>query len=552
MPAEEPEKVPRVKYPTYIVSLTIAAVFLSVALFHGLRTTRDLAWHPGNDAYRDIALAQIILDGDYPADYLYDGEWLWYNPLTGAIIAAGAWLVDAPPPLVNVRMAPWLNLLVPIAFYLLVWYLSDVWIALAALLSFLFFLPQDRPSFVSASYSPWLLAPHLSQALFYIAILAWVVHLRRASLRSAIVAGFLLGLTFLGHTAPAVLLGAIMVITAALTALRKLRAGDRASARAHGYHLGLALLVAFMASLPFTISILFRYQLYVVNSKPTEWVWEGAALENLPAILLGLVSLKSAVMVVGLASIFSRNLPRPVKETILTWLATALGFFAWSLLAQWTPQHGITLPQINPGYHYVLYLIALGHLLFALGLVHMVEFAVERFSSMRASNLPAIRAACVVTLTVVLFAANYRDFRVWHGFTRDHSVALRRLDQFDNFAPYYWIAENTQPGAVFLCNDRPGLYCVAAAGARVVANDPYFSSLYVPYAPRAQARDILWTALREKDEKTFRDAAAAWRVAYVLAEGEQRDWATQSGFSELEEVFASKQFTIYRLPVWIH
>ncbi len=536
----------------YLVPLAIAACFLAVALFHGLRTTSDLEWHPGNDAYRDIALAQIILDGDYPADYLYDGEWLWYNPLTGAIIAAGAWFAEVPPPMANVRMAPWLNLFVPLAFFLLVWYLTDGWIALAALLSFLFFLPQERPSFVSASYSPWLLAPHLSQALFYTTVLAWVAHLRNASRRSALVAGFLLGLTFLGHTAPAVLLGAVMVITAGLTALRKFRAGERTSALAHGYHLGLALLVAFIASLPFTISILYRYHLHVVNPKPTEWIWEGAALENLPAILLGLISLKSAVMAVGLAAIFSRAMPRPVKEVVLAWLATALGFFIYSLIAQWSARHGITLPQINPGYHYVLYLIAMGHLFFALGLVHMIEAILVRFSPMRAGYRSLARMACVVTLTAVLFAANYRDFRVWHGFTRDHSVALRRLDQLDNFAPYHWIAENTNPGAVFLCNDRPGLYCVAAAGARVVANDPYFSSLYVPYAPRARAREILWTALREKDEKTFRDTAAAWRVAYVLAEGEQRDWVVQSGFSDLEELFASKQFTIYRLPAWVH
>ncbi len=536
----------------YFAPLVIAACLLAVALFHGLRATSDLAWHPGNDAYRDIALAQIILDGDYPADYLYDGEWLWYNPLTGAFIAAGAWLADVAPPLANVRMAPWLNLVVPLAFFLLVWYLADGWVALVALLSFLFFLPQERPSFVSASYSPWLLAPHLSQALFYTTIFAWIVHLRRGSMRSALAAGVLLGLTFLGHTAPAVLLGVVMVITAGLSALRKLRAGDRASALAHGYHLGVALLVAFVTSTPFTISILYRYHLHVVNPKPTEWVWEGAALENLPAILLGLISLKSAVMAVGLVSIFSRALPRPVKEVLLAWLATALGFFAWSLLAQWTLQHGITLPQINPGYHYVLYLIALGHLLFAMGLVRIVEFAIARFSRVHEEGLPSVRALCVSVLVVALFAANYRDFRVWHGFTRDHSVALRRLDQLDNFAPYHWIAENVDPGAVFLCNDRPGLYCVAAAGARVVANDPYFSSLYVPFEPRARAREILWTALREKDEKTFRDAAAAWRVAYVLAEGEQRDWAVQSGFSELEEVFVSRQFTIYRLPVWVH
>ena len=64
----------------YIVPLGIATLFSAVALFHGLRATHGLRWPPDNDAYRDIALGQIILDGDYPADYLFDDEWLWYNP----------------------------------------------------------------------------------------------------------------------------------------------------------------------------------------------------------------------------------------------------------------------------------------------------------------------------------------------------------------------------------------------------------------------------------------------------------------------------------------
>ncbi|MBL7648697.1 MAG: hypothetical protein JNK74_21180 [Candidatus Hydrogenedentes bacterium] len=553
MPADQVETSPRMSRVAPFAPLAIAGFFLAVALFHGLRTTRDLQWHPGNDAYRDIALAQIILDGDYPADYLYADEWLWYNPLTGALIAAGAWAADVPPPLANVRMAPWLNLIVPIAFFVLVWYLTDAWIALLALVSFLFLLPQDRPSFVSAGYSPWLLAPHLSQALFYATLLAWVVHLRSASLRSALAAGCLLGLTFLGHTAPAVLLGAIMVITATLSTLREARAGQRSSALARSTRLGVALVVAFVVSLPFTISILYRYHLHVVNPRPTEWVWEGAALENLPSILTDLISFKSAFMVVGLIAIFFRALPRFVKEVVPTWLAVASAFLLYSLLAQWAARHGMTLPQINPGYHYVLYLIAIGHLLFALGLVWIVErILTGSLSGERKKMMSLVRVLGVVALAAVLFATNYRDFRVWHGFTRDHGVALRRLDQLDSFAPYYWIVENTKPGAVFLSNDRPGLYCVAAAGRRVVANDPYFSSLYVPYAPRAEARELLWTALREKDEKTFKEAAKAWRVAYVLAEGEQRDWAAQSEFSDLEEVFASTQFTIYRLPVWAH
>lgn len=532
-----------VGFPLNIAPLAIAALFLAISLLHGLRATHDLDWHPGNDAYRDIALAQIILDGDYPADYLFEGEWLWYNPLTGALVAAAAWLGDVAPPQADVRLGPWLNLAVPLTFFLLVWYLADAWVALAALLSFIFFLAQDRPSYVSAGYSPWLLAPHLSQALFYVALLAWIAHLRNSSWRSALVAGMLLGLTFLGHTAPAVLLGCIMLVTAALDARRTSLPIVATRARL----LGLTLVVAFVVSLPFTISILFRYHLHVVNQKPTEWIWEGAALENLPNILLGLLSLKNAVVAFGLDAFLRGPAPRPLKEAVLAWLAIALAFLAYSFAAQWTARHGVTLPQINPGYHYVLYLITAGHLFFGVGLVALVDALIAR-AGQHVSILPQptnlLRSFCVAALVIVLLAANYRDFRVWHGFTRDHSVALRRLEQFDDFAPYRWIADNVAPGTVFLCNDRPGLYCVAPAGGRVVANDPYFSNLYVPYEPRAEAREILWKALKSRDEATFRKIALEYRVAYVLAEGEQRNWVPQPG---LEAVFTSKQYTIYRI-----
>lgn len=401
-----------------LAPLAIAAFFLAVALYHGLRTTHDLDWHPGNDAYRDIALAQIILDGDYPADYLFEGEWLWYNPLTGALVAVGAWMGDIAPPQADVRLGPWVNLAVPIAFFVLVWYLADAWVALAALLSFLFFLPQDRPSYVSAGYSPWLLAPHLSQALFYATLLSWIAHLRSASWRSALIAGALLGLTFLGHTAPAVLLGCIMLVTTILAAQREFRHGDRAVVIARARRLGLALTVAFIVSLPFTISILFRYHLHVVNPKPTEWVWEGAALDNLSHILFGLLNLKCVVMALGLAAFLRSAAPRVFKEAVVCWLAVALGFLGYSFAAQWCARHGLTLPQINPGYHYVLYVIAAGHLLFGLGLVTLVETAIARLGRKVPMLAQHVTLARGLGVSVIVGLANPG----YHELNPDHNA----------------------------------------------------------------------------------------------------------------------------------
>ncbi len=529
----------------HIAPLGLAILFIAVALFHGLRATHGLNWPPDNDAYRDIALGQLILDGQYPADYLFDGEWLWYNPLTGALVAAGAWLADISPPQADVRMGPWINLAVPIAFFVLAWYLTNIWVAVAALLAFVFFLPLERPTYVSASYSPWLIAPHLSQGLFYIALLTWIVHLRIQSVRSATAAGALLGLTFLGHTAPAVLLGCIMVVTTAL-AIRRERTHAAVGARL----LLLTLAIAFIISLPLSMSILFRYHLNVLNPNPALWVWDGVALKNLPSLLLGLLTLKSVVMTSGLVALLRGGTPRHVKETVVAWLAISLIFLAYSFVVQWAALHGVSLPQFNPGYHFLLYVIAAGHLLFGLGLLTIVECALVcagRRMPMLARQHAVARGVCATALVTILLAANYRDFRVWHGITRDRSVAQLREKRLDNFAPYHWISDNVKAGEVFLCNDRPGLNFVVPAGGRAVVNSPYFSNPYVAYEPRVQARETLWKALRAADRETFRKAALASRVTYILAEGEQRAWVEDSNFSDLKPVFKSAQFVIYQL-----
>lgn len=537
-------KLPTIPWPRpAAVALACALFFCAVALHHGLKATRGLDWHPGSDAYRDIALAQIILDGDYPADYLVPGAWLWYNPLTGALIAGVSRATGLAPPQANVRMAPWINLLPPLLFFALAWRVAGPGAALAALLSFLFFLPQERPSYVSASYSPWLLAPHLAQALFYGSLLVWMRHLRRPLARTALLAGLLLGLTFLGHTAPAVLLGCVMVLTSALAE------ADRAR---HLRLLALALAAAFVASLPFTVSILFRYRLQIENPTPTTWIWEGAALGRLPETLWGLLHWQTALMLAGAVTLWRSKAPRAVKQVLIAWPAVSGAFLAYSYVAQWAESHGITLRQMNPGYHYVLYLIAAGHLYTGLGIVGIARASATALSNR--AHIPdqdilhaRLRQGILLAAITVLFAAHYRDFRVWHGFTRDRSVALRRLEQTDHFAPYQWIVANGRRNAIFLCNDRPGIYCVAPAGARMVSCDPFFWNLYVPWEPGAAAREQLWTALREGDADAFHDLAAAWGVTHILAEAEQRDWITEEGIPGLDRVFASENFTIHRV-----
>ncbi|MCF6283773.1 MAG: hypothetical protein L3K26_01085 [Candidatus Hydrogenedentes bacterium] len=536
----------------YAPPLLLAFGLLAVVLFHGVRATHDIAWPADFDAYRDIAQAQSMLDQSYPEDYLISDAWLWFNPLTGALVAAVSWLADIPAHLAHVRMAPYINLVVPITFFLLVWYLADLWVALAALVSFLFFLPQELPTYVSAGYSPWLLAPHLTQALFYVTLLACTAQGARPTWRRALGAGALLGITFLGHAAPAVLLGCITLITTGLAIWReKHNAAPLLRKARHFALLGLMLLTAFVVSLPFTISILFRYHLHIVNPVPTQWVWSGAALGNLPRLLKELVNWRTAIVLVGLYYVIRTRAPRPFKEAALLWPGVAMAFLVYSYLVQWAARYEWTLPQITPGYHYVLYVTAAGHFFFGIGLVALVDGVILRIRCWMQKNPDAenrwmtLRSAVLLLVVLVLFATHYRSFRVWHGFTRERTVVQKRMAKTDNFAPYHWIADNLDSNAVFLCDDQPGLLCVAVAGARVVAVAPHFMSPYVPYEPRAQARHALWEALRTGDAMTFQRIAAEYKVTHVLANTAQQAWLEESDFPFIQQVFESEQFAIY-------
>jgi len=151
----------------------------------------------------------------YPADVNYGGEKPWYNPFTGALVALASWGFSwRPPHVLDVRLGPYLNLLVPgqlsscsadgfrkVGLRCFHWRL------------FLFHASTldggQRVTSMAASYSPWLFAPHLSLAWFFFTLLPLFHRIEYATgIGGSLATGImLLGITFLRHTWPAVVLG---------------------------------------------------------------------------------------------------------------------------------------------------------------------------------------------------------------------------------------------------------------------------------------------------------------------------------------------------------
>ena len=109
----------------------IFALMCALALIPAVHTTGDLIWPHDTALYRDLAIAQSMQDGPYLADPVYLGEMLWYNPLVPTLVAGISWLTHLPIPLVDTRSGAYLNLLVLLAFYILVISFFDRWMAVA-------------------------------------------------------------------------------------------------------------------------------------------------------------------------------------------------------------------------------------------------------------------------------------------------------------------------------------------------------------------------------------------------------------------------------------
>ena len=328
-----------------------ACLLCAWVLVTGVRTTSDLDWPFDPDHLRDIAHAQTIRDGAWLQDPFYRNEWVWYNPLLPAIIAGISSLTGLPVNVVAARAGAYLNIAAPLTFYLLVWRLTSPPTALASLVGFLFLV--RAPTWAAPTYSPWLFGSAFAQPFFYLTLAAYYAanvsgHLWRYS-----IAGILLGLTFLAHTAPAILAASmIATITIVRTWIEKRPPRELLSI------LSLIAGPALLIGLPFLASIVGHYQLRVRNGLPLMW-----SDPNLPSNdwrpLLAMVGSRpfvNSIIVVGVTGLFLGRARRLPAAIVAAWSAFSIVSSVQQLFRSESPEGwnsadgpGASLPHVRAG-----------------------------------------------------------------------------------------------------------------------------------------------------------------------------------------------------------
>ena len=540
--------------------VVFAFVLIAFAVSVGVRTTSELTW-PGQDwsgagidLYRDIASAQTMIDTGYGPDPTYLDEKTWYNPLTPGITAVVSAVTGLPVYVVATRIGAYVNVLAPLTFLLLCIKLFDRWTAFYATAAFLFLTSGPLPSWVSATYSPWFMPVNFVQALFYPAVLVlWKAH-RTGRVAWYLAAGAAWGLVFLGHTAPALILGVMNCLWLASLAWRAWRERDaarqarrREALKRGAVRFALMAAVAVVVSAPFVLIIAGHYGLRIKNSVPSAFSYELLA-RGLPRLIVIHLTIPMAFALAGLISLWRRRSHGTARLLVLSWVASCLLFLSYSTFRLAAKTVGIELPSIVPSFHFLFYLKAATAVLFGVGLRVAAAWAWNRWGRRGpvVTLHPWVGTPIAVGVCALLLVPALLAYRSRADFVQELSDAKRVPGSAEQRA-FQFLRERVGPRDVVLASDRDGAVVVTPTGAKVVAIFEGFSNPYVDLAPRVAARDRMIASLATGDVATFRTLASQYGVTWVVLRPPATVADSQVWQGTLEFASSADRLRIYRV-----
>ena len=515
---------------------------VAVAAREAHRVTAGLHLPPDPDLYRSAAISQTLLNGTWLGDPFFAGEWNWYNPLVPAIVAVLHTLTGTPVLELYARGGVVLNMLAPLALWALVRVLFGSGAGVAAVFAFLFLPPRFLPGWSTAGYWPWLFSSVFTQSVFYAGLLAVDRAGRSTQIRDWLVAGIALGLVFLGHTAPALIFGGVVVLAAG----RAWRHG--ASARRAVLLLVSSLAVAMVVSLPLVFSVVARYRLAVLNDVLTLYEFPETEPANFLGFLGNHANAGGALGVIGLGLIiFDRT--RRQRGWVIGYWALVNGLI---LLVHYgkdaLASAGVRIPQIVTAFHFFLYAEAIVVILAGYAIWRLIELAVRLLPDRTSWMTPAVAAR---VLLVAIVAASVGPAipkrRAREDFDESRQRALQYQSREADEVVRTWVRESATPGAVFLASYRMSLYVVAPSGGKVVALDPVFANPYVNLASRERDQYRMEVSIHDNDRNGFCAVAPRYQVEYVIGDVAQQELSVPAN-TFLEEILSTGAVRIFRAP----
>jgi hypothetical protein len=461
----------------------ILGCYLAVTLllcFCGARgywLVRGLPFPPYSDSLRDLGFIRGIVDGNLFGDPTNAGAWRWYPPLLHFIGAAAVKLTGADPAALWLGAAPWINLLAPATFFLLSRSLIGIRAATFATFAFVFLNGALTYPWDTATYAPWPYTPILAEAFFYATVLIIYHRIGTRRLLDAVQIGAAIGLTYLAHAVPGLILIPIVAVAAVTVQGPRLRTL---------VWLVVAGGVAACFALLFMGPLIVDYHLRVLNIL-TVLVTGGIYVpgHTLLLVLLHLPAVIAVAVIVALAD--WRTPDRKVVAILGAWLLGSAIPLARHFVCWPVPNgHRVCDAFALPIHHFHVYLQAAETVLIGYAACLLYRRVFGRAQAPARGRLWAGRAILagivVAGATAFLMRSNDRDMaeRVASGSYFDVDL-------------YRWLSANTQPHDLFVTDlptdyFDPAAQSVFSAGRRLVAANHINSNPYLDWVERNRRR----------------------------------------------------------------
>ncbi|MEO8499617.1 MAG: hypothetical protein ABI565_01785 [Vicinamibacteria bacterium] len=149
-----------------LVGVTILFALLIGPVSAAMEAIRGVEWPFDIDFYRSISIAQVMADGSWLGDPFYRGERNWYPPLIPFLAVVLGHLFALEIPRALVVLGPWINLLVPLSLFTVVFRILGHVGATLSVGAYLYLQPLWIPSWVTGGYSPWPFNAQIGLAAF--------------------------------------------------------------------------------------------------------------------------------------------------------------------------------------------------------------------------------------------------------------------------------------------------------------------------------------------------------------------------------------------------
>jgi hypothetical protein len=504
-----------------LIFILSGLVMILAAFIQCWRVSHDLYWFYDLDVSRDMAYVQQTLYGHFGKDPNYPGEFLWYNPLMSLLQTAVIKISGLPINVVMVRLGAYMNLLAPLSFFFMMLIMLDFRIALAGLLSYLFFSTGVIPGFYAATYSPWMYSGVFMQFIFYINIaLCWLAFkTQKTSWFIALGAG--IGIGFLGHTAPTVLIILILISLQGTKMISALKSKDSASVKKMLLQ-SLGVFIPFLIiSSPFLYYIVGKYHLHFENRKPFEYIDTIFIWRNYKDMILQNLSVSFIISIVGFIWFYKKFEQPLIRKILLNWLGFAVFMYFYSTLVQSLDEHkSIHLPGTVPSFHYFFYLKALQSVFYGFGLFFISERVFTWLSTKKTQFqnrlTPKAFSYSFAVLLLVCGVIYFPSYQKRYDFVHFRNLCLEKARDLGQIQVYYYIRDYIPTDQVFLSEEQTSLFPMMATARKMVSIGITFSNPYVNFETREHARNTMLEWLRNGEPAEAPALFKQYNVDYIL------------------------------------